>query len=169
MKKATQRNEGMQKAADMIEHVKVGMLTTADETDRLTSRPMYTLEMDADGAIWFFTKAHSGKTHALDHINLTFTDPGDADFLSITGSAVLVQDRAKIDELWGPATIPWLRGGKDDPEVALLKVTIDSAEIWDANDSTMVRLIAMAAAAVTGHPNATLRGEHERISNPNRH
>jgi len=153
----------------MIEHVKVGMLTTADEAGHLSSRPMYVLKMDADGAIWFFTKAHSGKAHALGHVNLTFTDPGDADFLSITGSAELVQDRAMIDALWRPAAKPWFKGGKDDPELALLKVTIDCAEIWDESDSTMVRLIAMAAAAVTGHPNATLRGDHERISNPTRH
>jgi general stress protein 26 len=169
MKKAKQRNEGLQKAADMIEHIKVGMFTTLDDEGHIRSRPMHAVEVDADGAIWFFVKAHSRKTHHLQNVNLTFTDPGDADFLSITGSAELVVDRARIDALWGPFAKPWFHGGKEDPEVALLKVTISSADAWDVTDSTMVRLIAMGVAAVTGHPNATLKGEHDRISNPMRH
>ena len=169
MKIAKQSSEAMQQVADMVGKIRIGMLTTQDESGMLVSRPMEAVQMDADGSIWFFTKAHSAKAHQLDRVNLAFTDKGDADFLSLAGSAELLSDRSKIADLWGTEAEPWFPGGKDDPEVALLRVSVDTAELWDENNSSMVRLLAMAAAAVTGKPNAVIRADKELIHNPARH
>lgn len=169
MQTAKQSSKAMQQVADMVKKIRIGMLTTEDESGLLVSRPMQAVRMDADGAIWFFTKAHSAKTHQLDRVNLTFTDRDDLDYLSLAGSAELVFDRARMDELWSAMARPWFPGGKDDPELALLRVSVDTAELWDANDSRMLRLLGVAAATVTGKPNAVMRGDKALIRNPARH
>ena len=80
------------------------------------------------------------------------------------GSATLVHDRAKIDELWTPMVKPWFPEGKDDPKLTLLRVDIDDAEYWDSNSSRMVRALAMAASIVAGKPIGM--GDNEKVVNP---
>ena len=161
----TQRSEGMQRVARMIEDIRVCMLTTVDEAGRLVSRPMSALHMDATGAIRFFTSRTSSKTGQLGNVNIAFVNESDADYVSIAGRGELEVDREMIEALWTSAAEPWFPKGKDDPDLALLRVDVETAEIWDANDSRMVRLIAMATAVVTGQPNAVLMGENELVRN----
>lgn len=161
----TQRTQGMQRVAELIEDMRVCMLTTQDESGRLVSRPMSALHMDAAGSIRFFTSRSSSKTTQIGNVNLSFVDVDDADYVSIAGRGELEFDREMIEALWTTAAEPWFPKGKDDPDLALLRVDVETAEIWDANDSRMVRLIAMAAAAVTGQPNATLVGDHAIVHN----
>lgn len=160
-----QVSPGMQQVADLVEKIQTGMLTTEDKAGLLVSRPMQALHMDADGSIWFFTNARSAKSQQLQRVNLSFVNKDDSDYLSLTGSAELLSDRAKIDQLWSTMAKPWFPAGKDDPDLALLRVAVKTAEVWDATDSTMVRLLAMAAAATTGQPNAVLQGDHTLINN----
>ena len=66
------------------------------------------------------------------------------------GSAKIVTDRKKIDELWNPFVKVWFPEGKDDPELVLIKIAPHSAEYWDSSSSKMVVLFNMAKALVTG-------------------
>ena len=160
-----QRSEGMKKVADLLKDLRVCMLVSQDDSGHLVGRPMSALHMDTDGSIRFFTNGTSSKTEQLDNINLTFINSADADYVSISGKGELEFDRAMIAALWTPAAEPWFPEGMDDPELAILRVDVKTAEVWDADNSTMIRIIAMAAAAVTGKPNATLQGEHALIHN----
>ena len=150
MKKAIQLNPGMDKVATLIGDIGSGMLTTPNLQGVLASRPMMPLEMDAQGSIWFFTRPSGEKEADGAHLNLSFAKPSDATYVSITGRSTLVYDRARIDELWSAMAKPWFPEGKDDPHLALLRVDVDSAEYWDSSASKMVRLWAMATAAVSG-------------------
>lgn len=166
MKSLPQRHDGMKKIVDLIEGIDVAMLTTRSSDGRLFSRPMAPLEIDADGSLWFFTSERSAKVHQLDSVNLAFTDEDDATYVSISGRAGVVDDRARIEQLWTVAAKPWFPSGKDDPDLVLLRVDTDIAEYWDANSSKMVRLLAMAASALSGKPVGL--GEHEVVTNPAR-
>jgi hypothetical protein len=44
----------------------------------------------------------------------------------------------------------WFPQGPDDPEVALLKVSVDQAEYWDSPSSTMVYAYGYVKAKLTG-------------------
>ena len=44
-----------------IEGLHIAMLTTTDADGRLSSKPMYLLEHDAQGQFWFFTQSPTDK------------------------------------------------------------------------------------------------------------
>jgi general stress protein 26 len=149
----------IQKLAKLIKGINVAMLTTREADGTLRSRPMATQDQDDfDGTLWFFTQADTGKVQEIgrDHqVNLSYAQPDDNRYVSISGRANLVRDRAKIDELWSPFLKAWFPKGKDDPQVALLRVDVEQAEYWDAPSSTIVKLVGFAKAVVTGkeyHP-----------------
>ena len=130
------------------------MLTTIDERGDLHSRPMSSNgDIDANGDIWFFTNASSHKVSEitkLPKVNVSFADPGNQRYISVSGTAQLVRNRAKIDELWRPEFKMWFPEGKDDPEVALLRVTLEKAEYWDSPSSTIGYALSFVSSLVTG-------------------
>jgi len=167
METKPQKNKQLEKIQEMVEDIRTAMMTTVDDQGNLVSRPMAALQMDEDGTIWFFTKRTSPKVDQIDNnqhrVNLSFSDVSDANYVSISGTADELDDRAKIDELWNPQAKAWFPKGKDDPELILLKVHTQMAEYWDSSDSTMVRLFQQAAAVITGNP--PKMGENEKVYN----
>jgi len=167
METKTPTNKQLEKVLDIIEDVQIAMMTTVDDQGNLVSRPMAALQVDEDGTIWFFTKRSSPKVDQIDNnenrVNLSFASVSDADYVSVSGRAQELNDRAKIDELWNPMAKAWFPEGKDDPDLVLLKVHTDMAEYWSANDSKMVRLFQQATAAITGNPPDM--GENEKVYN----
>lgn len=167
METQQQNNPKLEKVKDMVDDIRIAMMTTTDEGGNLVSRPMACMQMDADGTLWFFTKKSSPKVEQVEQhdnkVNLSFADAGDSDFVSISGTAQELDDRAKIDEIWSDMAKPWFPKGKEDPELTLLKVHTDMAEYWDSNDSRMVRFLEMARSIVTG--TTYKEGEHEKITN----
>jgi general stress protein 26 len=158
------RMAAIKELADRIAGVRIAMLTTVDEEGRLRSRPMATQELEFDGELWFFTKESSAKVDEVQaerQVNLAYADPGKSLWVSVSGTADLVRDRAKIDQLWSPMLKAWFPDGKDDPDVALLRVRVSAAEYWDAPNSKMVQLAGIAKAALTGREYRT--GEHEKL------
>lgn len=137
---------------DLIKTVEIAMLVTEDG-EHLRSRPMAMSQKSFDGTLWFFTSASSHKVTevAEDHrVNLSFAHPGKQDYVSVSGRASLVQDRTTIDEHWSEATRVWFPKGKDDPNLAMLKVTVQQAEYWDAPSSAMLHAYGYVKAVATG-------------------
>ncbi len=158
-------NPQLEKVKDLVESIRIAMMTTLNESGNLVSRPMVVQEMDADGTIWFFTKKSSPKIDQIEHhgqrVCLSFANVSDSSYVSITGRAEELDDHAKIEELWSPMAKPWFPDGKDDPELTILKVTADMAEYWDSTSSRMVRFFEMARAIVTG--DTYKEGENEKV------
>src|SRR5688572_13578018 len=132
------QTDDVKKLAKLIKGIKVAMMTTRDDDGTLRARPMQTQNEEFDGTLWFFTQASSHKVVEVDHehqVNLTYAEPSENRYVSVSGTATLVRDKAKIDQLWSPALKAWFPEGKDDPEVALLRVDVAKAEYWDAPSS----------------------------------
>ena len=149
-----------------IERVRVGMFATMDEHGRLVSCPMTNQRTDHDGSLWFFTSDHSGMSHNIavrPQVNISFVDDGESLYVSVSGHAEHVTDRDKMREMWNPLVAAWFPEGLDDPHLALVKVTIEAAEYWDAELGKMRQLLKMARAAITGHPPKMAPGEHGRV------
>jgi general stress protein 26 len=162
----TPETDDVKKLAKLIKGIRVAMLTTRDDDGTLRARPMQTQEQEFDGTLWFFTPASSHKVIEVGHehqVNLSYADPGDNRYISVSGTATLVRDRAKIDELWTPVLKAWFPQGKDDPDVALLKVDVAKAEYWDSPSSTLVKLVGFTKAVLTGQQYRP--GENEKLNN----
>ena len=144
MKVEKQKTAELARLAALVRQLKVAMLTTIEPDGSLRSRPLQTLELDSAGRLWFFTEEHSPKSAAIeahDHqVNLSYADPHDEDYVSVSGTARLVRDREKMRELWDSPLSAWFPRGLDDPDLALLEVRIDKAEYWDVpqKDNTKI-------------------------------
>src|SRR5690349_5444959 len=158
------RND-IEKIRDLIKGIRFAMLTTVDTDGSLRSRPMATQEAEFDGELWFFTGASSPKVDEVerDHrVNVSYAAPDDNTYVSVSGTARMVRDKAKAKELWNPALKAWFPEGLDDPDLALLRVRVEKAEYWDSPSSKMVQLYGLAKAMLTGK-RADDIGENEKI------
>jgi len=158
------REENIKKLQELIEDVEFAMLTTVDDEGTLRARPMATQKVDFDGDLWFFTKKDSPKVDEIEReheVCAAYSRPDKQHYVSMSGKARITQDRKKMEELWNPTLKAWFPDGLDDPQIALLKVEVTQAEYWDTPNSTVVHLIGLAKAVVTGesyHP-----GENEKV------
>jgi general stress protein 26 len=147
------RTASIEKLREMIKGINFAMMTTARSDGTLHSRPMATQQIEFDGDLWFFTGKASTKVHEIkadQHVNLSYADPDKNRYVSIAGRASMVRDRAKAKELWNPFYRTWFPKGLDDPNLALMRVTVDDAEVWDSPSSMMVHLYGVVKATLTG-------------------
>jgi general stress protein 26 len=159
-----ERSDAIEKLRDLIEGIDFCMLTTFDG-GHLRSRPMSTQDFEFGGDLWFFT---SDNTHKVDEIsqdnrvNVAYSKPEDNHFVSVSGRAEVVKDRAKMEEYWSPILKAWFPDGLEDPHLCLLKVAVEQAEYWDSPSSTVVQLFGFVKALATGKE--TDGGENKKLT-----
>lgn len=153
--------------AAKIRPVKFAMFTTAAQDGQLISQPMTIQKTDDDGGLWFYTSTLTELWENIAHhpeVNLSFTNFEDNLYVSVSGTAERVVDRAVIADMWNAMVYAWFPAGPDDVHAVLVRVAPHAAEYWDANDSKMVRLFQLAKAALTGTPPEVDPGEHGTIT-----
>lgn len=149
---------------DKIKGIRIAMMTTLEEDGSLRSRPMATQERDFDGDLWFFTQASAPKVEEVRHnaqVNISYSKPDDNLYVSVSGNAQLVRDREKIHAMWSPLHKAWFPKGEDDPDLALLKVSVYSAEYWDAPSGKMGALYTVAKGLASGGQESA--GENRKL------
>src|SRR3712207_4110539 len=132
------REDKIIKLGELIKDIDFAMLSTQESDATLRSRAMPTQKAALDGTLRLFTAANTPKVEEIerDHqVNLSYAKPGNQSFVSISGTARLVRDKQKMEELWNPILKAWFPQGLEDPQLALLKVTVEQAEYWDSPDS----------------------------------
>ena len=149
MKVEKQKSNDLARLAALVRQIGTGMLTTLEVDGSLRSRPLETVELDREGRLWFFTQASSPKSaraEAVDHqVSVSYADPRDEDFASISGTARVVRDLEKMRALWTPELGRWFSRGLEDPDLALLEVRIDKAEYWHAPRNENVKIGTLPA------------------------
>jgi general stress protein 26 len=161
---APSHSDDVQKLAELIKEIKFAMLTTVEPDGSLRSRPMATQNKPFDGTLWFFTEINSGKVSEIqkDHqVNVSYADTDAQKYVSVSGVANVIQDRARAEEFWSPAYRAWFPEGLDDPSLALLKIEVTQAEYWDAPHSAVMRLAGFVKALATGEKYEP--GENRRL------
>lgn len=159
------REEQLQKLSELIEDVQFAMFTTAEPDGTLRSRPMSTQKHEFDGTLWFFTKASAPKVDEVEqdqHVCVSYAKPEKQHYISMSGLARVIRDRQKIEELWTPELKAWFPEGKEDPDIALLKVEVTQAEYWDSHNSTIAHLLGLAKSVATGQTYQP--GENEKVN-----
>lgn len=141
----------------LIHDIRFAMFTTRHPNGHLHARPMTTQNsrLDEDDTLWFFMSRGSETVEDLQRepdVNVAYAHPGKDDFVSVAGQAEVIEDAAKKQQLWTKQAEAWFPGGVDDPNLALVRVTIVHADYWHAKDSKLTQVVKMATAAVTHKP-----------------
>lgn len=164
MKTDTIANGDLATLADLIDGIEVAMLTTRAVDGSLVSRPLQTLKADASGDLCFFTAADSSKVDELladARVNLAYAHPGQQRYISVRGTASISRDRALIEELWSLAQQAFFPGGKDDPNLVVLRVRVRDADYWEAPGNLVSRALEITRAIVSDEPGDL--GEHGKL------
>lgn len=150
------------KLNELITGIEIAMLTSQHPNAQLHSRPMATQAVTEDGCLWFFTALHSSKTDEirnLNQVNVAYADPANMRFVSVAGTCEFVRSRPVASELWRPEYQRWFPRGLDDPDLILLKVTVNAAEYWDVKAGKMRGLDEMGE-----HATVQLRDERKDVA-----
>lgn len=146
------RQESIDKLKELIEGIDFCMLTTMDG-GHLRSRPMSTQQFEFDGDLWFFTSDQTHKVTEIQRdarVNVSYSKPDDDSYVSVSGRAEMVKDKAKIEELWNPILNAWFPDGLNDPSLCLLKVSVEQAEYWDSSSGKLMEILGFVKALATG-------------------
>ncbi|MCK8784811.1 pyridoxamine 5'-phosphate oxidase family protein [Roseomonas sp. NAR14] len=144
------------KVWEMIRDVKVAVLVTNGADGHLHGRPMVAVQDEPfNDTLWFFTPAEGGVADEIGsdpQLLLSYSNPSSQDYVSVAGKGEIVRDAAMQKKLWSEGMRTWFPKGAEDPGLALLKVTVEGAEYWDAPSSTMVYAYGYLKARLTGEP-----------------
>ena len=142
----------------LVKDIKFAMFTTRHRSNgHLHARPMTTQNksLEADDSLWFFMSKSSDPVDDLKaepNVALVYADPVADTWVSVSGTAALIEDAAKKQQFWNKITQAWFPGGPGDPDLALVQVRIVHANYWDVHESKTVQLFEIAKAVVTGKP-----------------
>ena len=159
-----------------IESIDTAMMTTRRRDGHLRSRAMANQKRAAGADLWFVCKEGTAKLADIEndpHVNLSYYRDGNREWVSVSGTAVISRDRAKIHELYAPDWKMWFdndgdprNGTPDDPRMVLIGVTVHAAEFLEVTKSKPVLLFELVKGFVTG--NEPEFGEMHKLVEPRR-
>jgi general stress protein 26 len=142
--------EARDRAWELAADIKICMFITWDG-ERQRARPLAANVMRDEHAIHFLVDVNGMKDDQVEQfptVTLAFADTGKYKFVTMSGNAVVSNDRARIDDLWTPDNKAFW-DSKDDPDIRVITVKPDEAEVWDS-PGVIVSTVKMLSAAVTG-------------------
>jgi general stress protein 26 len=132
------------KLKEMVNAINICLFCTdLKNDDGETCRPKTTLDVDAQGNLWFFSHVISDKSRTIKvdcQVRLFFAHPPKGKYMIVNGDAEIIMDTAKVAELWTDEQETWFKGGKTDPNIAIIKVTPKNAYYWDTDGYRMVNI-----------------------------
>jgi general stress protein 26 len=131
----TTNQEAVETIKKLIDKIETAMLTTIS-AEGLVSRPMQTQDIEFDADLWFLTSKETDKYQELlknPSVNVAYVDKS---YVSIRGTAELVEDIERKKELWSPRYEAYLGTTYEDPKVVLIKVNTEAAEYWETGNTT---------------------------------
>jgi len=138
----------------LIKAVKFAMFTTRHGNGHLHSRPMTTQNKAMpDDQLWFFMSIKGGAAQEIaqqPQVNISYADPSKDIYVSVSGSAQVVDDITQRQALWTKFVQAYFPGGVDDPDLALVRVTVSHAHYWNVSENKLTQLFVMAKAVFSG-------------------
>ncbi len=153
MPESSRSQEDRDKVWALIKDIKIALMVTTGTDTHLHGRPMAAMNKTFEGELWFASRDDTPKLEEIakaPQVLLAYSEPKSQNYVSLSGSAKIVHDKAKVHELWTEASRVWFPKGPDDPDLALICVTVESAEYWDAPSSAWVYAKGYAKARLTG-------------------
>ena len=115
--------------------VMINLVGSDEHAEPMTAQ----LDPDADGEFWFYTRRDNriaGAGPAMVH----FVSKDHKLFACIRGRLVQETDTAVIDRYWSNMVEAWFDGGRNDPDLLMLRFELDDAEIWEGDESIAGKL-----------------------------
>lgn len=124
---------------EQIKEVRAGMLGLSGSSEHF--QPMSPQEEPETSKLWFFLhddsdlfqNMKSGNTEAM----FTVTGKNHDYHACASGTLRENKDPAKVEEYWSPFVAAWFEGGKEDPRMTLVEMTLKHAAIWGSTDSNV--------------------------------
>lgn len=160
------RQEAIEMLSKLISDIPVAMLVTTTSQNALRSRPMVNVNSKFDGDLWFFSHKEDPKVNEIaenPQVNVSFVAPDRDRYVSVSGKASLVGSEKRTELLWTDACQKWFPDGKDDPQLALLRVDVDYAEYWDEKTGAMKEIAGLVSQAFSGEADKKGSVKHEKI------
>ncbi|CAM3646227.1 pyridoxamine 5'-phosphate oxidase family protein [Nocardioides zeicaulis] len=126
-------DEQVRTVAEIMRKTDIAVLTYVAREGALVSTPMGTQDFEEPGTTWFLTERSSDKVQAIEadaRVNVAYSSK--AGWVSLSGTARVSEDRAKLRELWDASAGAFMSGGPDDPDNVLLEIDGSTAEYWES-------------------------------------
>jgi general stress protein 26 len=144
----------------LIDGIEVALFTTRRADGHLVTRPMQVQRRTAGTDLWFMTNIESHKLEELasdPHVNCGFYRDRTREWVSVSGTAHITQDRRIVHELYQPDWRAWLGdeggnrdGGPDDPRIGLVLIEAHTVVYSKQDRPVPMVLFEVAKGIVTG-------------------
>lgn len=153
-----EHQQNMDKVEKLVKKIGTAMFTSINkDTNMLVSRPMQLSYFDKEQhVIWFFTSKTSAKARQLlsgecdPRVSVSFSDPNNQHFVSLSGRAEVVENRDLIKKWWNPTHRPFFEKGVNDPDLVLVQVHCQEVQFWDTKENKLETLWHTVTSAMTG-------------------
>jgi len=139
-----------QEVADtFLEKLKSSPFVMIGLNDGQHSEPM-TAQLDDDQPnTLFFFAGRDNRIAKGGAAMAQFVGKGHDFFACLSGNVTPSNDRAQIDKLWNNQVEAWFPGGKEDPNLTLLRFDVDGAELWETDISLTGRVKMLFGGTIT--------------------
>jgi general stress protein 26 len=150
----TQTRQSHEVLWDLIKDTRFCMLAHRHADGSLHSYPLTTQNkvLDAGASLYFFVSKSSEVGQRLrqdGNVNLSYANPKDDTWVSISGTATVLEDAQKKQELFGAMDKAWF-DSPQDADLELVQVRIDEAEYWNIKENKLLQLLKIGKAAAGG-------------------
>ncbi|CAG8563645.1 5286_t:CDS:2 [Paraglomus occultum] len=147
----------------LIDGIETCMFTTRRSDGSLVSRAMQTRSRIPGAAIYFVTNNQTDKLEDMKfdpHVNCAYIRGSTEEWVSVAGTARIVEDRDMIKQLWTSDCKKWFGdlgdnvhdGSASDPRVCLVLVEPDTVHYTLKKNNAVVELFKIAKEKITGEP-----------------
>ena len=155
-KEVLEGDAALEKIRELLQAFPIAFMVTVND-GHLTARPIGIVGGDQEftGTLWFITDKRSRKVAAIDSgamTTLLFQNDKEGSYLHLTGSAAVVDDRKRLEQLYTTLQRTWFPKGLDDPDITLVRFDAEEANYWDSHDSYVRLAAAFAKSLITGAP-----------------
>ncbi len=150
----------------LVRGFSTAMLVTQNADHTLAARPMHIARVDDNGDVYFATDVKSPKVAEMQkNPDLLLTLQSSSQFATLQGKGHVQTDRALIEQLWSEPMKVWFPGGKDDPQLCFICLSVTAGEYWDNAGSNGVKYLYEAAKAyATGDTPKVDATQHDKVN-----
>ena len=159
-KGANTKNEKIKEFYALVDDIKLAMLVTQTPDGALVSRAMQTQKRRPGVDMWFVTSTETHKVAELEanpEVNVAYVDTSSRDWISVSGTAKISQNRDLIRELYEPDWKAWfpekssdMDGSTEDPRIVIIDIEAHNVTYLKGMDSRPVALFKVLKAMATG-------------------
>lgn len=153
--------------ARLIEGFETGFLCTRSTTSDLSARPMRLADVSSTCELIFVSKVDGKVGEIRQHPNVCVTFSKGGRFASVSGRAFVETDPGTLSYYQVEKFAPWLPTRGDEEQLAVIRITPQSAEAWDASGLAhrLRQLAAIGEAFVRGETAEREAYDHMELKN----